>query len=381
MKIIGTGIQVDLIRGMNNKAEPSTKAMESKTQEIMDMLQISENDYSKDLKQYSIQFDELKWKEEFSNDPGRAKEQLLEWTLIGAAKEYAKKRESIDKSGFSTEKQTELINNLDHTYKMAVGDNIKVLVEDYNNYFDRGKTILDQYSEEPTKDLFDEDMFAAHLADMAIKAKNTYLEKGSGSDASEVIGSMNTISSNKVLEKLSYSDLHKSIAYVSQISKKTEVNASGIELGQEIARREQSEISHIDGLGLSRNFRNGLISVQKRISEGMMRSNAYQEEEEYYEKLKEDLYKELQKLLERLRRFDVQMKEIKENGFFDPSNDMLMNVLERRSNTEDEIRRIKKGIDENDESFDSLKENPSTIVNKDSYKKIRTGYEYELNKE
>ena len=378
MKITGNSIQVDLMHGMKLKAEPSTQVKESKSQEIMDILQIEERKTAEEVKQYTLQFDALKWKEEFANDPSRAKEKLLEWTLIGAGKSYAEKLEKIKKSGFDESKQKQLISHLDQSYRTAINENIKTLVKDYNSYFDRGKKHFDTYSEKESKDLFNEDVFAAHLADMALVSKESFVKFGADEAESIAIQNMNALSSSSIVEKMSYFDLKKSIGYINKPVEVFDSNAKGSALGKQIAQREMSETGQIDKLGLSRSLRDKMVSVQKRISEGMMRNRAFMEEEGYYEKLKEDMYEELQKLLERLKMFDVQMKKIKEEGLFDPNNDLLMNVLNRRHETQTELRRLKEGIKENEESFGVLKDDPSKIVTKDSYKKAKAGYLFEI---
>jgi len=352
-------------------------------QEIISMLQsdiLQIDGANNEARQYMVEFDETEWQEDYSDDPSGAQKALLAWTVLGSAKSYADRLDAIHNSDLDQTQRSEAIKWLDTSYRSAVGEKIKAISAQFDNYFDQGNQQLQMYSKEALKDLFDSDIFASHMADMALYAKDMYTASDKEVSDSDVIASLNAMFKNSgIPEKMSYSDMDKLLGFINTKRDTLELrNGAKIDLGQSVAENEKEVLNQVRELGLSKNLFERVKMVEKRRSEGFMRNGAYMQESELYENTREKLLEEYNRLLERLSLFERQIETIMDADQITPGNNQLFSILERQKDVQDSLRDIKKSMDENEKNNSKLEKDKSTIVEKESYTRIKASYEATL---
>ena len=353
------------------------------TEEIYAILQNDLEQYegsSRDMERYSVEFDDVSWRESYADDQWGAQKALVEWTILGSAKAYADIFDKISNSDLDKVQRSEAVKWLDTSYKAEVGSKIKYITAEFNNYFDSGNRLLQTFSKNILEDLFDSDVFTNHIADMALQSKRIYMAGDKTAEDSDVIASLNTeFSEASSPEKMTISDMSQLLGFVNMKRDLFDGNTvSQIDLGKSIANREKEIMGQIKKLGLSKSLYESVKSVEKRRSEGLMRQGAYVEEVENYNSTKDMLQEEYNRFLERLRIFEMQIKKLKEANGIDPSNDQLFGILTRQLDVEKNLQDIKKQMFENEKSHDALEKDKSTIVEKESYSRIKASYDKTL---
>jgi len=348
-----------------------------------DVLDIMNSRLHEDLqneeKEYTINFDEVDLRADLSDDQDIGKEVYLEQAIVGTAKMYAEKTQWINENASTEEERIMMTKALDSSYIDHVAKAIRQVSSDLDDYFSSGDGLLQGFSKEELPDLFDKEMFSSHLADMAIEAKNFALETGETVSKGQIQAHLiNEGTTSSRVENMSYWDMLAVVEFIDRPqSDEYEVNDETQNVGQVLAQKEMSMNKQINALGVSDIVKNSMMEVGRRESEGIMRSRAFGDDMKYYASLKKELDEEYQRLMERLERYAQMIEELKELNLIDPSTDRLMDILKSEGETKNQLRSLKDAMNDVNDESDSLENNPSSITEGDSYKRMKAEYEDE----
>lgn len=264
------------------------------------------------------------------------------------------------------------IEALNAAYMKSIENSIDRIASDIDGYFDRGRILGDQYAEKPLEDLFDKEAFAENLKASVLKVRDDIV---ANDWSEEEIQSHLAEQKSSSIEELSFEDLKGVYELVKMSPPENDYDLSS---GEDIAKREQDLNQRVRDSNVSYIVRHTLYQVHERESQTYMKHAAFEEEKEMFQEGLLGFDEELMSMWERLRQLGVVIDEVKENFGINPNNKRLLNLLSRQEALTEEYNALKEERSKFKEAFDSLDRNKHTIVEKDSYKRIKAEYDHEM---
>ncbi len=320
---------------------------------------------------YTISFSETDMHEAFREDPAAREQAKFKWAIVDASHEYAEKSEWINENATSDDERALKMKALDTTYRENVGRVIKDVASQLDQYFSSGDALLNTYSKEELPDLFDKELFSSHIADMALSSKSKVKN-------AEEIDTVNA-KTNSNFEEMTYSDVMAVIGYINKPQSDV-ADQSNQSFAQSVARSEIDAGRDIDALGVSETVKERMKEVERRNAEGQLRNSAYTFEAKTYTTKKNKLEEEYKRLSNMLKMMKERVEKLKDQGLFNPENDFLIGILKRQEETVNKMGLLRERISDLDNESEGLEKNKSSIVEKDSYKKLKKAYEDEKEK-
>jgi len=322
------------------------------------------------LEVMNIEAEEVK-QSKGSSDP------LLQWAFIDSAIGFRNELEQIEASDRSVEEKEQLLNQLESIYLDSIGESIDDIVESFDQYFDQGRAILDFYSEDPVEDLFDADSFKNHLLSMVSDSWYSILSASEPQDSETIYSNLiGDSTQTSQLEKMSFRDMELLSEYMSQSFVVDEsITIEKVGHGSYLAHEEHLKNKWIESSGFSYVVKNAMYEVNNRISEGAMRKEAFAEEFRMYNDQIKEFDIALLLLLKRLKNIGVRIDAIRENNGITPENKRLLVWLKNKNEITNQYNQLREAKAQAEKEFNQLNSNKHKIVEKDSYKLIKFGYE------
>lgn len=317
-------------------------------------------------------------KEEIYQGPNEYKNLDDEFTRI--SKKYKTDIDKINSSNLSDEEKAEHIGKIEKSFTNEIDISIDELSEELDNYFDGGQALLQKYSKDELEDLFDEDEFKSNFKSKARKLVDTVINSSRSQGAKEIYKRIVDNSKQALeTEDMGFSDvttLHKAI--------NDKEYGRGLELdikansGVNLALIESNKNEFMNLIPLSDKMKESIYRVNKRISEGKMRDEAYNDElKKHIEKLKA-INEKLEFVEKKVERIDKIVKRRGDDYGVSSKNKLLLDSLKIESKVLSEYLGVKKERSDLKNKFSKLSSNKSRIITFDSYKRLRAYYDEAL---
>ncbi len=308
--------------------------------------------------------------------------EYLEEAVFGSALEYKKQHDWILKNTQDENQKNKMLEVLNKAYISRVGSAVQKIGTQLDNFFDQGRSKLQGFSKEEVTDIFDVNVFKSQLAEKALSAKDYVLSSETTVDIDAVKQYIrNSEKHTNSVEHMTYDDLKKVVGFIDSYNDiKSQVEGNESSGGKYYARVDEAVNTAISKLNVASNVVDALTENQQRKSEGLMRRDAFSETIGFYDSTLKAFQERLKRLMGRLAMIQSRLDGIEKDGGVDPSNKMLFSLLEFQSALSEEINSLKDEVKNVENEKRSLSENPETIVEKDSYKRIKAEYEEEKEK-
>lgn len=306
-------------------------------------------------------------------------EQFVHNMFIDAALDYKKQLDQIN----STEETVDTvltIKLLNETYANDIKKNINEIANVIDHYFDGGRVLNDIYFENPLDDLFDKVAFKEHLTKLVLEIKDYVVNAKEPLLAEDINNKLMNGAETTSLEKMSYSDMKVLYEFIKEpIIFDDSINKNSTDPGKYIATNEKSKNQRVRDLNLSSQIKNSMYMVHRRISDGEMRSLAFLERIKAYKEELQEADRLLQELMKKLYKISLRIQSISDNFGISPNNKRLMTLLSRSNDLTENYNDLKHSKTEKENDFIHLNTNKHTIVNTDTYKRIKSQYDEEMN--
>jgi len=314
------------------------------------------------------------WENEFDID-GVSSETAIEDLFIDSAIEYKNERMRLEGANDAVRVQ-----ELDAAYMNNLKQEVDRIANHLDRYFDRGTLLNDVYGEEPQKDLFDVDLFKGHLTTSVLAVKDEVM-KMDGPDSEGIHKDLLSNQRTTSLEQLSFNDLKELYRFTTEPLKFGDsIDQYDIGSAKKIAVKEKELNKSIRKLSLSDTVKNAMYTVNKRVSQGMLKHVAYKNEEKMYANDMEQYDRMLKNLMNMLQRFGVIIDDIKEDFGISPKNKRLLKYIGRQQDVAEQYDALKAEKDREKQAFAELESNKHNIMETDSYKRVKAEYDQEMKK-
>lgn len=297
--------------------------------------------------------------------------------LIKISSKYKSDIDKIKSSDLNDEEKSKHIERIKKSYTDEIHIKVDEVAKEFENYFDAGQELLQKYSEEEVKDLFDGDKFKEKFKSKALEL----VEEVSNSSKTQSTKSIYSRLVNKSKESVDLDDmdfmdvsnLHKAINNRGY-NPSLEIDARTT-LGTRLALVENSKNEFIDSLHLSDNIKTAMNKVNGRISEASMRHKAYKEEYKKHQEEIKAINENLAYVAKKFKRIENIIKDREEEFGVNSKNKLLLNSLKDEKSVLQEQIKFENQKEELEEKFRSLSTNKSKITGFDSYKRKKANYD------
>jgi hypothetical protein len=327
-------------------------------------------DYQKSNDTPKIFDNMLKVLKEAVDNPIKAYHDYIDETIYGKALALKEGTETIMNMSMSMEEKKEKLSILNNQYEKAIKSASKNISLKLDNYFDSGTSLLEIYSNDPIKDIFDRESFENHIRFLSLSVKKIVFNEKSSMDLESLKYKIEAKSSDKnVLEKMSIKDMKEVLRFTYQVDEKQSAETSAdSSIGEKIADRESTRLEFISKLDISQSTQKGMIASEKRQSQGMLLHHSYQEEMKKSMLILDEYSEYLKSLNQRLKRIQERILEVKELFGVTVKNDLLLNLLDIEENFKNKVSKVKEKKDKISEDRDDLEKDKSLIRKKETYK-------------
>lgn len=363
----------------NQKSNQTINDMIDKESIRIEISKAGENfyNYQEDSENPKIFDDMLKVLKAATDDPIAAYQEYIDETVYNKAIALKEGTIKIMEMNSSATEKEEKLDILNIQYERTIESASKRISRIFDEYFDSGTSLLNQYSEETVDEIFNETVFKNHISYLSMTAKQMVFEKDNIPNASDLKKEIENRSSNSdSLEKMSIHDMKEVIKFVYQVE---EVTGTTVEseksIGEVVANRENSRVALIEELSISQSTKEGILSAEKRQSEGMLRHFSYQEEMKKNGVKILEYTDFLRRLAQRLKKVQKRITLIKERLGVFSNNDKLLKLLQSEKRIGNQFKKIAEDKEKIEEEVKALENNKSSIIEKDTYKKHKSIYD------
>jgi len=287
-------------------------------------------------------------------------EDQLDYLMVDSVRAYEEALRTADSPGE--------VKKLTETYEHQKQAMIDEVSKNFDNFFDRGRSDMDLYSEEPVNDLFDQVVFSNHLSEMVTKVHDK-LQGGQSlesieADLSQMVG--------EDFEHMSIGDLYELYDFIDGANNFTSAYNDPL---AGLADYDLTMNVRIDQLGLSEGSKDLLRQVVKRERDAGLMDMAYEEEKATYLEDKEGFKKMMGRILKQLLKINASLDAIKEDRGINHDDKVLNKYLARKAKLMDEFYDLKDKKFKHEQAFEDLSKNRHLIKDKESYKKLVDAYE------
>ncbi len=368
----------------NQKSDQLKKDMLAKENIIIEISKTGENfyNYQKDSENPKIFDDILKVLRTATDDPVAAYHEYIDETVYNKAIALKEGTKIIMEMNSSAIEKEEKLHILNVQYQQTIESASKKIAGIFDEYFDSGTSLLNQYSEEKVDEIFNEKAFENHITYLSMTAKQMVFENDKIENVSNLKKEIENKSSNSAaLEKMSIHDMKEVIRFIYQVEEvKGAVIESEKSIGEIVANRENNRVVFIDKLNISKSTKEGILSAEKRQSEGMLRHFSYQEEMKKNDTKILEYIDTLRRMAQRLKKVQSRITLIKETLGAFSNNDRLLKLLQFKKRIGNQFKKVKEDKKKIEEEVKALKNNKASIIEKDNYKKNKSIYENRVKK-